>query len=69
MQADRRRGDAAGARGKIMDNSSKKTVPQKLRRGLVRALNKIMDNEAVIGITLGSLMVVYLLGRPATELR
>jgi hypothetical protein len=65
----RRRGDAAGARGKIMDNSSKKTVPQKLRRELVRALNKIMDNEAVIGITLGSLMVVYLLGRPATELR
>ena len=52
-----------------MDNSSKKTVPQKLSRELVRALNKIMDNEAVIGITLGSLMVVYLLGRPATELR
>jgi hypothetical protein len=52
-----------------MDNSSKKTVPQKLRRELVRALNKIMDNEAVIGITLGSLMVVYLLGRLATELR
>jgi hypothetical protein len=52
-----------------MDNSSKKTVPQKLKRELVRALNKIMDNEALIGITLGSLMVVYLVGRLATELR
>jgi hypothetical protein len=52
-----------------MDDSSKEAVPQKLRRELVRALNKIMDNERVIG-TLGSLMVVYrLLGRLATELR
>jgi len=38
-----------------MDNSSKKTVPKKLRRELARALNKIMDNERVIGITLGLL--------------
>jgi hypothetical protein len=48
--------------------SSKKTVPQKLKREFERALNKIMDNEALIGIALGSLMVVYLLGRLATEL-
>jgi hypothetical protein len=52
-----------------MDISSTKTLPQKLRRELARALNKIMDNEAVIGLTLGSLMVVYLLARLATELR
>ena len=32
-----------------MDTSSKKTPRQKLRRELERALNKIMDNEAVIG--------------------
>jgi hypothetical protein len=52
-----------------MNNSSKKTVPQKLKRELVRALDKIMDNEALIGMTLGSLMVVYLVGRLITELR
>jgi hypothetical protein len=52
-----------------MDNSGKKTPRQKLRRELERALSKIMDNEAVMGMTLGSLMVVYLLGRLVTELR
>jgi hypothetical protein len=52
-----------------MNNSTKKTVPQKLKRELVRALDKIMANEALIGMTLGSLMVVYLVGRLITELR
>ena len=36
---------------------------------LARELSKIMDDERVIGITLGSLMLVYLLARLATELR
>jgi hypothetical protein len=45
------------------------TVPQELKRELVRAFDKVMDNEALVGTTLGSLMVVYLLGRLATELR
>ena len=36
---------------------------------LARELSIIMDDERVIGITLGSLMLVYLLARLATELR
>jgi hypothetical protein len=51
-----------------MENRSRKTLPQKLRRELARAPDKIMQNEALIGMTFGIVMVVYLLGRLATEL-
>jgi hypothetical protein len=48
-----------------MNDRSKKTVPEKLKREMLRAYDQFMDNEALVGLVFCSIVLVYLLAQLA----